>query len=92
MAGIKISALPSVPSAQLTDLFPAVQSGVTYKESNQQLLTLFQAQATRESYRYRSRRNHENNGARSSLRHREHLPGASAQSCATSPLYIHQPP
>ncbi len=44
MAGIKISALPTVPSAQLTDVFPVVQGGTTYKESNQQLLTLIQAQ------------------------------------------------
>ena len=41
MAGVKISALPAVPSAQLTDVFPAVQGGVTYKETNSQLLTLF---------------------------------------------------
>jgi hypothetical protein len=43
MAGIKISALPSVPSAQLTDVFPMVQGGTTYKETNQQLLSLFQS-------------------------------------------------
>lgn len=43
MAGIKISALPAAPSAQLTDVFPVVQGGVTFKESNTQLLTLFQS-------------------------------------------------
>jgi hypothetical protein len=42
MAGIKIIALPAAPSAQLTDVFPISQSGVTYKESNSQLLSLFQ--------------------------------------------------
>ena len=31
MAGIKISALPAVPSVQLTDIFPVVQAGVTSK-------------------------------------------------------------
>ena len=42
MAGIKISDLPAAPSAVLTDVFPVDQGGsVTYKESNQQLLTLF---------------------------------------------------
>lgn len=46
MAGVKISALPAVPSAQLTDVFPAVQGGVTYKESNSQLLTLLQSNGT----------------------------------------------
>ncbi len=43
MAGIKINALPAVPSAQLTDVFPVDQGASTYKESNQQLLSLFQA-------------------------------------------------
>ena len=43
MAGIKIINLPAAPSAQLTDVFPMSQSGTTYKESNSQLLTLFQA-------------------------------------------------
>lgn len=41
MAGIPISALPAVPSPQLTDVFPVVQGGVTYKESSSQLLSLF---------------------------------------------------
>ena len=41
MAGIKISALPAVGSAQLTDIFPVVQGGVTYKETSTQLATLF---------------------------------------------------
>lgn len=43
MAGIKIVNLPAAPSAQLTDVFPVSQGGVTYKESNSQLLTLFQS-------------------------------------------------
>lgn len=43
MAGIKISDLPAAPSAQLTDVFPVEQGATTYKESNSQLLTLFQA-------------------------------------------------
>lgn len=41
MAGIKISALPAAPSSALTDLIPAVQAGVTVKETLQQVLTLF---------------------------------------------------
>jgi hypothetical protein len=41
MPGIKISALPAAPSAQLTDLIPAVQVGVTVKETLQQIVTLF---------------------------------------------------
>jgi hypothetical protein len=43
MSGIKIINLPATASAQLTDVFPISQSGVTYKESNSQLFTLFQA-------------------------------------------------
>ena len=45
MAGIKITDLPAAPSAQLTDVFPVDQlpGPVTYKESNQQLLSLFQS-------------------------------------------------
>ena len=45
MAGIKITDLPAAPSAQLTDVFPVDQlpGPVTYKESNSQLLTLFQS-------------------------------------------------
>lgn len=45
MAGIKITDLPAAPSAQLTDVFPVDQlpGPVTYKESNSQLLSLFQA-------------------------------------------------
>ncbi len=44
MAGIKITDLPAAPSAQLTDVFPVDQlpGPVTYKESNAQLLSLFQ--------------------------------------------------
>lgn len=41
MSGVKISALPAVPSAQLTDIFPVVQGGVTYQESLSQVATLF---------------------------------------------------
>lgn len=41
MAGIKISALPAIPSSQLTDVAPFVQGGVTYKVTNNQLITLF---------------------------------------------------
>lgn len=45
MAGIKITDLPAAPSAQLTDVFPVDQlpGPVTYKESNSQLLSLFEA-------------------------------------------------
>lgn len=43
MAGIKISALPAVATALLTDFYPVVQAGVTSQETNQQLLTLFNA-------------------------------------------------
>jgi hypothetical protein len=45
MAEIKITDLPAAPSAQLTDVFPVDQlpGPVTYKESNQQLLNLFQS-------------------------------------------------
>jgi len=45
MAGIEISDLPAAPSAQLTDVFPVDQTPgpVSYKESNQQLLSLFES-------------------------------------------------
>lgn len=43
MAGVKIIDLPSAPSAQLTDVFPVSQGGVTYKELNSQLLSLFES-------------------------------------------------
>lgn len=43
MAGIKITDLPAAPSATLTDVFPIDQGAVTYKEDNQQVLTLFKA-------------------------------------------------
>lgn len=46
MAGIKISALPALPSAALTDLLAIVQSGTTYKGSSQQILDLFQGKIT----------------------------------------------
>lgn len=45
MAGVKISQLPLVLSAQLTDLLPAVQTGVTSGETLNQIYTLFQIQA-----------------------------------------------
>lgn len=41
MAGVKISALPAVASALLTDFFPVVQGGVTSQETLQQVATLF---------------------------------------------------
>ena len=46
MAGVKISALPALPSAALTDLIPDVQpavGGTTYKATLSQLNTLFAA-------------------------------------------------
>jgi len=44
MAGVKISALPAIPSCALTDLIAEVQpatGGTTYKATLQQVLTLF---------------------------------------------------
>lgn len=38
--GIRISALPSIASPALSDIFPVVQDGVTYKETVTQLSTL----------------------------------------------------
>ena len=46
MAGIKISALPAAASSQLTDLFPAVQTGTTKKETLNQVFSLFQSNGT----------------------------------------------
>ncbi len=46
MAGIKISALPAAPSVAFTDIYPAVQGGVTYKETVLQLFTVFNASIT----------------------------------------------
>lgn len=47
MAGVKISALPPIPSAcALTDVYPDVQGGVTYKATLQQVLDLFQGKIT----------------------------------------------
>ena len=43
MAGIKISLLPAVAASLLTDTFPAVQAGVTSKETLAQVATLFNA-------------------------------------------------
>lgn len=39
--GVKISNLPGIATPQLTDIFPVVQAGVTYKESFTQLESLF---------------------------------------------------
>lgn len=39
--GVKISQLPGIVTPALSDVFPAVQSGVTYKETGTQLSTLF---------------------------------------------------
>lgn len=39
--GVKISNLPAIGTPALSDIFPAVQSGVTYKESFTQLTSLF---------------------------------------------------
>jgi len=41
MAGIKISGLPAVPSALITDYLAVVQAGVTSRETLQQISTLF---------------------------------------------------
>lgn len=43
MAGIKISALPVIPSSQLTDIGPFVQGGITYQASLSQITTLINA-------------------------------------------------
>jgi hypothetical protein len=43
MSGIKISDLPAAPSSLLTDVLPADQGAVTYKETLQQVFTLFQS-------------------------------------------------
>jgi hypothetical protein len=43
MAGEKISALPIIPSSQLTDIAPFTQTGITYKVSNNQLIALYNA-------------------------------------------------
>lgn len=43
MAGVKISALPASTGSLLTDIIPAVQAGVTNKETLQQVVTLFNA-------------------------------------------------
>lgn len=46
MAGVKISALSAVASAQLTDIFPVVQNNVTSKETISQLVTLLNTSLT----------------------------------------------
>lgn len=40
MAGVKISQLPAIVAPALTDVFPVVQSGTTYKETMTQLASL----------------------------------------------------
>jgi hypothetical protein len=40
MAGVKISALPAVTNPTITDVFPLVQAGVTYKSTISQILDL----------------------------------------------------
>ena len=44
--GVKISALPAIAVPALTDVFPVVQGGVTYKETMTQLKSLFNLPAT----------------------------------------------
>lgn len=44
--GIKISALPSIVAPATADVFPVVQSGVTYKETVAQLITLLSTSIT----------------------------------------------
>ena len=46
MAGVKISALLAIPSAQLTDVGPFVQAGITYKTTLTQISTLFSSTLT----------------------------------------------
>lgn len=46
MTGVKISQLTASSGATLNDTFPMVQSGVTYKETLQQVLTLFSSSLT----------------------------------------------
>ena len=41
ITGIKISALPAASASTLTDIIPAAQTGVTKRETLQQVLTLF---------------------------------------------------
>jgi len=41
--GVKISNLPAIVSPALSDIFPVVQAGVTYKETCTQLVSLFSA-------------------------------------------------
>jgi hypothetical protein len=44
--GVKISALPAIAAPSLTDIFPVVQAGVTYKETCTQLAALIGSVAT----------------------------------------------
>ncbi len=48
--GIKISALPAVTSAQLSDFYPVVQAGVTSRETVSQLVTLLNTPGTLAGY------------------------------------------
>lgn len=41
MAGVKISNLPAIVAPAMSDVFPVVQAGVTYKETLTQLSSLF---------------------------------------------------
>lgn len=50
MAGIKISALPAVSAAQLTDIFPVVQGGTTSQETVAQLVSLLNSGSILTSY------------------------------------------
>lgn len=45
MSGVKISALPGVSAAALTDILPVVQSGVTSQENWSQVISLVQSNA-----------------------------------------------
>jgi hypothetical protein len=46
MAGEKISALPAIATPALSDIFPVVQAGVTYKETCTQFITLLSGSPT----------------------------------------------
>lgn len=46
MAGVKISALPAIPSSQLSDIAPFVQSGTTYQATISQISTLLSSTLT----------------------------------------------
>lgn len=46
MANIKITELPVITTAQITDVDPTVQSGTTYQRTNSQLITLINSVAS----------------------------------------------